>query len=193
MRLALPSAGTAIWAASLTTHGAASLATQPSSIEIIARGVLMSGSRVLLCRSVKHDYFYLPGGHVEFGEAAGEALRREFEEETGLSVRVGACQLVSEGFFQARSKSHHELNLVFHVEHVGPEEALAGVRSREESIAFEWAELGAIVDLDVRPLAMKAWLAAGGRVETGDRTSSGGDADGLAWVSEFPEARGQGL
>ena len=57
----------------------------------------MHGSRVLLCRNVKHGYCYLPGGHVEFGESAAGALAREFLEESGLRVRVGNLALVSEG------------------------------------------------------------------------------------------------
>src|ERR1041385_316650 len=91
-------------------------------IEVIARGVLRHGSAVLACRNVKHGYLYLPGGHIEFGETAPAALAREFEEECGLRVRPGPCALVTEGTFEAPSKDggtkrHHEINLVFHVEH----------------------------------------------------------------------------
>jgi ADP-ribose pyrophosphatase YjhB (NUDIX family) len=163
-----------------------SMAIKPPTIELIARGVLLHGSRVLLCRSVKHEYFYLPGGHVEFGEAAGEALRREFNEETGLAIRVGACRLVTEGYFQTRGKPHHEFNLVFHVEHEGAEDALASVQSKEESIAFQWTDLAAVVDIDVRPLAIKAWLASGGRTETAPDDRGGGAEASMGWVSEFP-------
>ncbi|MBY0262673.1 MAG: NUDIX domain-containing protein, partial [Phycisphaerales bacterium] len=93
--------------------------TEPAAIEFIARGVLIAGSRVLLCRNLKHDYLYLPGGHVEFGESAAAALAREFLEEAALPVRVGPLALVSEGTFATKRRGHHEVNLVFHVEQTG--------------------------------------------------------------------------
>lgn len=147
----------------------------PDSIEIIARGALIVGTRVLLCRNVRHGYFYLPGGHVEFGEPAADALQREFAEETGLSVTVGACGLVSENAFQAGGKKHHEINVVFHVEHPDREAAGRPVLSREADIAFEWVELAAVVDTDVRPLSAKAWLASG----------AGEGGGGPEWVCEM--------
>lgn len=52
----------------------------------------MKGERVLLVRHAaveKPDYgdWLLPAGSVEFGESLEEALKREVNEETGLSVR----------------------------------------------------------------------------------------------------------
>lgn len=132
----------------------------PESIEVIARGVFIRASRVLLCRNVRRGYYYLPGGHVEFGESAAEALEREWAEECGLHVKAGALCLVTEGSFSAKGIKHHELNLVFHVEHPG--ELPRSIRSHEKSIAFEWIDLAAIVDTDVRPAAVKAWLVSSG-------------------------------
>lgn len=142
-------------------------------IEVIARGCLARGSRVLLCRNLKHGYLYLPGGHVEFAESAAAALQREFLEECGVQVRVGALALMSEGVFSTRKKRHHEINLVFHVEQQG---AGAGkpITSKEEGIGFEWMELAAVPDADIRPTAAKAWLAAGG------------GSGAIEWVSEIP-------
>ena len=49
------------------------------------------------------------------------------------------------------------------------------VPSRESHIGFEWRELAAVPDLDIRPTAAKAWLASLGR------TSS----PGAEWVTEM--------
>ncbi len=145
-------------------------------IETIARGALIRSGRVLLCRSVKHQYLYLPGGHVEFGERGADALAREFREETGLDIQVGPCVLVTEEAFVQGGRRRHEINLVFHVEHPGWGERarLEPVPSLEPKIAFEWVELAAVVDLDIRPEAIKAWLAAGAKSST---------AGGAEWVS----------
>ena len=153
-------------------------------IEIIARGCLIRGSKVLLCQNLKHGYFYLPGGHVEFCESAAAALAREFLEESGLRVRVTDLALVSEGAFATKKHHHHELNLVFHLEHGGGGDAgewgaNAGahppVRSLEDGIAFAWVELAAVPETDVRPVSAKAWLAAGAGQTQGT----------IEWVSEI--------
>ncbi|MAY74441.1 MAG: hypothetical protein CMJ31_06900 [Phycisphaerae bacterium] len=124
-------------------------------IEVISRGLVRDGGRVLVCRAVKAGYVYLPGGHVEFGESAAEGLAREFVEELGWEVRVGELIMASEARFRQGGCDRHELNLVFHVEHTPGAEA----RSLETKIAFEWMDAAALVASDVRPPAVADWLA----------------------------------
>lgn len=129
--------------------------------EVIARGLLTRGSTLLVCRNVAKGYCYLPGGHVEPGELAAEALAREFAEETGLTVRVGPPTLVAEVVYGGG----HEINAVFHVEHSASLPDV--IPSHEEGIAFEWLELAAVVDADLRPTAIKAWIVGGGAAAEG--------------------------
>lgn len=176
------------------------------TIEVIARGLCTTGSRVLLCRNVKGAYYYLPGGHVDFGEPADHALAREFMEETGIHAEVGELMLVTEHSFiherpGKKDKPHHELNLVFHVEHLelpeghavdwdsggaegaageggqAPAESCPKIESLEEPIAFDWVELAAVPDLDIRPPEIKAWLAADGQTDTEEGQGP------IGWVS----------
>jgi 8-oxo-dGTP diphosphatase len=128
-------------------------------IEFIARGVLIDSSRILLCRNIAGGYYYLPGGHVEHGEPAAAALRRELQEEGAIAATIGPCLLVHESSFEARGRKYHEINVVFHVERFEPEaKAIASV---EPDISLDWIDLASVVDLDVRPDAIKAWLASG--------------------------------
>jgi len=81
-------------------------------------GLCMEGDRLLL---VNHaglrdgDFWAPPGGGVEFGESAMDALAREFVEETGLLVDVGeflfVCELVAPPL--------HAVELFFSVKPVG--------------------------------------------------------------------------
>ena len=132
--------------------------------ETIARGILIQGSRVLMCKNNKGEYYYLPGGHIEFGERACDALSREILEETGLECKVGALILTSEHGFNDGKRDHHEINLVFHMEHLGPTRSPipAQLPSIESKISFEWIELASLTDADIRPIEMKAWLMSNG-------------------------------
>lgn len=125
-------------------------------IEIITRGALFHGERVLACRNIKQRYYYLPGGHVDFGEPAAAALAREFEEECGLTPTIGPLLLTTENIFESAGRRRHEINLVFHVELRDPP---ASITSLEPEIAFEW--LDPQHPLDLRPNAIREWLRSG--------------------------------
>lgn len=148
-------------------------------IEFIARGLMVWGDRVLVCRNLKHGYGYLPGGHVEPDERAADACEREFLEETGLSVRAGRCLLVCEARFTQQGKRRHEVTAVFHVEHphAGGSEEPPEVVSREAKIGFEWIARERVSAVDLRPVAMRSWLL--GREWGG----SSGDTSGPDWIS----------
>lgn len=140
----------------------------PEAIEVIARGLIQAGSRVLLCRNRKHGYLYLPGGHVECNESAAAACAREIREEIGWLCAAGPLLLVTEQLFTQNNRRRHEYTLVFHVEHTGGADA-PNPPSLEPKIAFEWVDLASLPDLDVRPEAVKAWLVAGGDLGGSDR------------------------
>jgi len=129
-------------------------------IETIARGVALWGDAILLCRSVKGGHSYLPGGHVELGEAAATALRREFQEECGLSPTIGRLLLTHEHVFRQKGRLRHEINLVFHVEQTGLGTGIAPplVPSLEPKIAFEWVPRRSMHQVDLRPDALGTWL-----------------------------------
>ena len=89
-----------------------------SHIHLIARGLLLHGDNIILCRVKDAEWFFLPGGHIEDGESAKVALLRELREEIGegnynITSFVGACENIfplEEGFFQ------HEMNIVFAID-----------------------------------------------------------------------------
>lgn len=130
-----------------------------SGIECLSRGVLVEEGSVLVCRDLAHGHAYLPGGHIETGEPAHEALGREYQEETGLEIQVGPLALVWEAMFTQQGSSKHEITLVFHVERAPSSEGRPSVVSQEEHIAFEWVPLGDIGRAGIVPVSLARWLA----------------------------------
>ena len=123
-----------------------------SGIENIARGVVFRGGKVLLCAPKNGGYTYLPGGHIEFGETAAEALEREMREETGLEVEVGKFLGVVESRFEQRGRLHCEISLVYAMT---LKDDAAEVNSREDWIEFLWCDTGELGNMNMLPREMR--------------------------------------
>lgn len=76
-------------------------------------GVCIHDGYVLLHRAETDDFWALPGGRCELGEASDEALRREMMEELGVAVTVGRLLWVVENFFMHHGTENHELGLYY--------------------------------------------------------------------------------
>src|SRR5437762_3514141 len=76
-------------------------------------GVCIVDGHVLLHRSVNDDFWSLPGGRVELGEASSQAIVREMREELGLDARTERLLWVVENFFTHGDVSHHELGMYY--------------------------------------------------------------------------------
>ncbi|WP_212974638.1 NUDIX domain-containing protein [Bacillus sp. J14TS2] len=58
---------------------------------------------------------FLPGGHIEFGESAKDALKREINEALGIPCTVGRFLGVVEHKWELDQVVHCEINQVFEV------------------------------------------------------------------------------
>jgi ADP-ribose pyrophosphatase YjhB (NUDIX family) len=84
--------------------------------QVRAAGIARHGDRVLLHRSETEHAWTLPGGRVDWMEAAGETVQREFLEETGYAVQVGPLEYIVERFFTPDgNRRFHELGLFFRI------------------------------------------------------------------------------
>jgi ADP-ribose pyrophosphatase YjhB (NUDIX family) len=106
-------------------------------------GIIRKDDAVLLSR--EFGAYAIPGGAVEIGEPIQEALVREIEEETGLSVSVGELIHLADSFFihPARKTKHHSILMYYARSLLGGELSIEGLTSHEK----EWSEMPVWVPL----------------------------------------------
>ena len=119
---------------------------EESHIELIARAVIMQDDFILLCKPKAADYFYFPGGHVEFNEDITMALKRELKEETDADIGdirfIGAWEneFFQNSFHESPSRKH-EVNMVFEAKLASRE-----IKNMEDHIECGWI----IMDWEIR-------------------------------------------
>lgn len=130
-----------------------------------ARGVVLREGKVLL---VAYDdphvgfHYNIPGGGVEQGESAREAVQRELWEEARASVTVGELLLVGEfePFRVGRgAKTVHSLNLFFACAlNPGSEPTMPDTPDSYQ-IALEWAPISQLPRMPILPRVSEAVAA----------------------------------
>jgi 8-oxo-dGTP pyrophosphatase MutT (NUDIX family) len=111
----------------------------------VARAVILDGGRVLLARYHDNVNTFLPGGHIQVGEAVRAGLAREVEEELGLAAMVGDYLGAIEswwtdeiGYFGVAGRVTHQIDHYF-LTTVAGLSASTSPASVEGHLTFHWA------------------------------------------------------
>jgi nucleoside triphosphatase len=109
--------------------------------------VVGSGGKVLIVRSSKWGNKYtVPGGHIELGERAEDAICREVKEETGLDVEPIKLLLVQQAIYPADYYKHeHFIFMDYLCKALNSEVKLDGRELQE----YAWVEPQKILKLDL--------------------------------------------
>jgi 8-oxo-dGTP diphosphatase len=123
-------------------------------VRVRVAALVIRGDRVLLARHVKNERtsYLLPGGGLESGETAREALARELREEASVASAIGDLVYVVEA--RAPTGSKHLMQLVFNTEIRGE----VGASTDARVAACEWHDIESLRTLDLHP-AIGAVLA----------------------------------
>ncbi|MDA3814861.1 MAG: NUDIX domain-containing protein [Patescibacteria group bacterium] len=109
-------------------------------------GILIENNKILM--SPQWDGYDFPGGGVNVDETIEDALRREFLEETGLSVKVGEIVHCESSFFVLpyTKKPVNSILIYYFCEKIGGEINIKNFDKYEKEYAkkAEWINLGDI-------------------------------------------------
>jgi ADP-ribose pyrophosphatase YjhB (NUDIX family) len=126
---------------------------KPPAIEVIARALIIDteAEKVLLCSTKDKSRYYLPGGHIEFGEPVHFGLSREIWEEMGVETSAEKFSFLggSENIFMQENERMHEINLFFRVP-IGIS-SHKEIVSREEHIEFSWVSVADLAMIPILP------------------------------------------
>jgi len=128
-------------------------------------GVLIHKGKILLQKSHRDNYWFLPGGRVEFHEESIETLKREMKEEINSEIQVERLICLSENFFNNKNKQFHELGL-YYLAHFKEGEPVWGfgeefeVREAEkpDPIKFKWFPFSKVKKIESRPEIIKEFI-----------------------------------
>ena len=123
-------------------------------IEIISRAVIAERGKVLFCRDKTKKHYFLPGGHVEFGEFTESALLRELKEEVSLEVIDTKLIGIAEKKYFQGSKYQQEINFVYYVQC-----DKLKTESKEGHIEFHLFDRQRFEKEDIRPKDLKKALS----------------------------------
>ena len=107
-------------------------------------GIAVHDGRLLVEHNVKHSFCFVPGGRVEYGENAVQALSRELDEELGGGIQVGRLVIVSDNLFELDGIRYQEALLYFLME-LPSNHPILGREGRfeavEPNLVYEWLPL----------------------------------------------------
>ena len=117
-------------------------------------GIAVHDGRLLVEHNVKHDFCFVPGGRVEYGENAVQALSRELDEELGGGVQVGRLVIFYDLLFELDDIRYQEVGLCFLLEFPSEHPILGRegkFEAAEPNLVYEWLSLDDLEGAELFP------------------------------------------
>lgn len=120
----------------------------------LARGIFIHDNNVLVAQAKGYKNTFLPGGHIEFGESAKDALKREIEEELGINCIVGGFLGLIEHKWEKNGVLNCEINQVFEV--ISNElNSNSNPLAIEPHLEFFWCKASDLDNINLQPFPLR--------------------------------------
>lgn len=126
---------------------------------VLTRGIVLKDNHILVCKTLDlaKNFYFLPGGHVEHGESAQQALLREIQEEVGVEASIQKFLGCLEYIFEPGHSSichNHEYTFIFQVESpfLSPQMPLT---QQVNHLELTWLPVSSLGDVDFRAEPLK--------------------------------------
>lgn len=123
--------------------------------------MIISEGKILVMKDDRSPYYYLPGGRVEIGETAENAVIREVQEELGITAKILRPIWLNQAFFteDVDNIHYHELCIYFLMDTTNTDLLSRGkIFTTKEGLrthTFEWLEFDRLKDEYFYPLFLK--------------------------------------
>lgn len=127
---------------------------------ITARAIVIHEDHILLIERWRGDqhYFSIPGGHIEPGETAKQAVVRELLEETTITIHVER-----EVFTLVGGDPEHHIFLAKYIDGhpqlaIDSEEATENAKGEENNYEPKWVDISELPSIELAPSFTKLLL-----------------------------------
>ena len=127
-------------------------------------GILLSNGKLLAMHNERLPYYALPGGRVQLGETAEQAIRREIQEDLQLTPAILRPLWLDQSFFteDVDGMQYHELCLYFLMDSSSSDLAAKGdhftLQEGNRTHRFEWLPIELLPDTYFYPEFLKTEL-----------------------------------
>lgn len=124
-------------------------------------GMIIHENRILAMHDGRSPYYYLPGGRVQLGETAEEAVLREIREELEINAKIVRPLWFNQGFFteDVTGEQFHEICIyflmdIFHTDLLSKGEQFV-LNENNQRHTFEWLAFDRLKDEYFHPIFLK--------------------------------------
>lgn len=123
--------------------------------------VIINDDKILAMKDEKSPYYYLPGGRVQIGEKAEDAVIREVKEELEIDAKIIRPLWLNQGFFEEDVDKilFHEICIYFLIDISHTDIFEKGSRfilhEHQHKHEFEWLKFENLNDLYFYPIFLK--------------------------------------